>query len=114
MEMEEFKVKIGEVFSDLDHSWSLNEIVFSKQDKLYKTIRLTAALFVYFLEIHPFANGNGHMARFLLISVMAKFNIYPSKFSIHPRPPDPAYTACIKAYRAGNRALLERFVLDLI
>jgi prophage maintenance system killer protein len=67
MEMEAFKVKIGEVFSDLDHSWSLNEIVFSKQDKLYKTIQLTAALFVYFLEIHPFANGNGHIARLLLV-----------------------------------------------
>lgn len=88
--------------------------IFSPEEKLLKTINVAAAIFVYFLEIHPFANGNGHAGRFVLISVLARFGIHLTRWNIHPRPPDPPYSQAIAQYRSGNRALLEQFILSCI
>ncbi|MGO7815608.1 Fic family protein, partial [Rhizobium ruizarguesonis] len=67
-----------------------------------RAIELAAALFVYFLEVHPYANGNGHMGRFLLQSLLGRYGLYfNSNFNMHPRPKDPAYTSAISQYRNG-------------
>ena len=66
LEMAEFALGIGRVIAELDFLWEVNEQIVSAPEKLLRTIELTVALFVYFLAIHPFANGNGHMARLLV------------------------------------------------
>ncbi len=74
------------------------------------TIQLIAALMVYFLEIHPYANGNGHMGRFILFCLLYKFNIRLRSFPVHPRPNEP-FVECIKMYRDGNENPLIRYIL---
>ena len=81
-------------------------------DKLVRYAEVATALIVYFLEIHPFANGNGHTARFLLLALFARQNIFPTNaWPIHPRPADPPYSDLIKRYRRGDRDPLVEFVL---
>ena len=44
-----------------------DEAIISNDEKTIRIVRLAVALFVYFLEIHPYLNGNGHIARLFLI-----------------------------------------------
>jgi len=71
-------------------------------------------VFVYFLEIHPYANGNGHLARFFLIGYLARYGVFLARWPMHPRPSDPPYSDLIRRYRRGDRNSLERFVMSCI
>jgi fido (protein-threonine AMPylation protein) len=93
--------------------WRVPNAVFSPPEKLSRLVGVGAAVFVYFLEIHPYANGNGHIARFLLISFLSCFGIFLKEW-LHPRPADPPYSQLISDYRSGNRAPLEQFILRSI
>jgi fido (protein-threonine AMPylation protein) len=112
--MERFSTDIDQFLAETDFLWTINEQVFSRPQKLLRTVELLVALFVYFLEIHPYANGNGHLARFLVISALAKYDIIVSRWPLHPRPPDPPYSTLISGYRRGNKLPLIRFVLSCI
>lgn len=105
---------IGDVVASGDFVWQINNAVLAPAEKLYRVIQLGVALFVYFLQIHPYANGNGHLARFFLITFLARYNIFLARWPMHPRPADPPYSALIGSYRRGNRADLEKFVLSCI
>ena len=61
MEMLLFRNSIRDALRDLDFVWAVNERMFGAAQKLYRVVEIATALFVYFLEIHPYANGNGHM-----------------------------------------------------
>jgi fido (protein-threonine AMPylation protein) len=100
--------------NDCDVVWMVPNAVFSAAEKLTKVVRVAVAIFVYFLEIHPYANGNGHAARFILIAALARHGIFLRRWQLHPRPQDPPYNDAIAEYRSGNRGLLERFVLSCI
>ncbi len=78
---------------------------------LIATIQFTCAVFVEFLRVHPYANGNGHIARYILWMILARYGFYLRSFPIATRPADPPYSPYIKAYRDGNPSLLEGFVL---
>lgn len=77
-------------------------------------VRVACAMFVDFLTIHPFANGNGHVARSLLWIVLAKYGYEPSNWTIDPRPTFPQYSDLIIKHRSGERHLLENFVLSCL
>jgi len=94
--------------------WRVPNAVFSPAEKLSRLVGVASAVFVYFLEIHPYANGNGHMARFILISILSCFDVFLSRWMIHPRPPDPPYTELITRYRSGDRSPLEQFILGCL
>jgi Fic/DOC family len=81
---------------------------------LIQTIRFGCAVFEEFLRIHPYANGNGHMARYILWIVLARYGFHIRKFPVEPRPPEPRYTRSIKAHRDGNAVPLESFVLECV
>jgi hypothetical protein len=102
------------VINDGDVVWSANSKVIAPAEKLYRVIQLGVALFVYWLEIHPFANGNGHIARFFLISFLSRYGVTLSRWPLHPRPQDPPYSDFIGRYRRGDRVSLEHFVLSCI
>jgi hypothetical protein len=97
-----------------DIVWAANNLVLAHAEKLYRVTQLGVAVFVYFLQIHPFINGNGHMARFLLIAFLSWYGVFLSKWPLHPRPQDPPYSELIKRYRLGDRRSLEHFVLSCI
>lgn len=92
----------------------LNEQVMGRADKIARTVYIAVALFSYFLEIHPFANGNGHISRFLLLLALARYGIYPIRWPIHPRPQDPPYSMLIHQFQNGNREPLVAFGLSCI
>jgi len=100
--------------SESDFLWAVNQQVVSPAEKLYRVVQLAAALFVYLLQIHPFKNGNGHMARFFLIAYLSRYGIFLSKWPLHGRPPDPPYSELIGKYRRGDRKSFEMFVLGCI
>jgi hypothetical protein len=49
--------------SDLDLLWSLNPNLIGWDNRFQRTVEVSAALLVYFMEIHPYGDGNGHMGR---------------------------------------------------
>jgi fido (protein-threonine AMPylation protein) len=112
--MHGFAKVVGRIIKELDFMRTVNERVFDRPTKLYRTIELLTALFVEFLEIHPFTNGNGHMARLVVIAILGRFAVYPSSWSLHPRPQDPPYSELISRYRSGDQKPLEHFVLSCI
>jgi hypothetical protein len=102
------------IVSDSDFVWAVNNRVVTPAEKLYRVVQLGVGMFVYFLQIHPYANGNGHLARFFLIAYLARYNIFLARWPMHPRPSDPPYSECIRRYRRGDRTPLEGFVLSCI
>jgi fido (protein-threonine AMPylation protein) len=80
-------------------------------EKLLNAVAVACQLFVHFLTVHPYANGNGHAARFCIWAVLGRYGYWPIRWSIEPRPSDPPYSECIVRYRSGDREPLERFVL---
>ena len=97
--------------SHLDLLWKLNPNIIGRDLRLQRTVEVAAALLVYFMEIHPYADGNGHMGRFLLLGILARYNLFPAKFPLHPRPAPP-YVDLIPVYRQGNKMPLILYILQ--
>lgn len=100
--------------SALDNAYTKPNSVLPHHQKIAYTVVFCCKIFVEFLHIHPYINGNGHIARFLIWILLGRYNIWPKKWPIEPRPPDPPYTQMIREYRTGNKSLLERYVLNCI
>jgi hypothetical protein len=79
----------------------------TEPDRLRLLIGVAALVFVLFLTIHPYANGNGHVGRFIVWSVLGRFGYWPRSWTIEPKPPDPPYSKNIKLHRDGNFGPLE-------
>lgn len=82
--------------------------------KLIQTVNFACAAFVKLTKIHPYANGNGHMGRFVLISTLTKYGYSPKNWEIHPRPLDPPYTSLIRQYEDGDKEPLLQHILEQI
>lgn len=81
--------------------------------RLQLIVAFAAEVFQRFLTIHPYANGNGHAARYIAWAVLVRYGYFPKKFTIDPRPsPDNAYVQAISEHRGGNREPLERLILE--
>ncbi len=89
-------------------------VLISDEQKLSYLVAFSCSVFVEFLRIHPFANGNGHLARLIIWSLLARFGYWPKKWPLNNRPPDPPYSTLIRNYRIGHREELELFVLKCI
>jgi hypothetical protein len=68
---------------------------------------------VDFLAIHPYANGNGHMQRFIVWCFFAAMNFWPKKWPMDERPPRP-YDDLIGLYRLGVKDPLRSYMLGLL
>ncbi len=109
-EMGEFANELRSSIAHLDLLWSLNPNLIGRDNRLQRTVEVAAAMLVYFMEIHPYADGNGHIGRFLLLNILARYNLYPAKFPLHPRPALP-YVSLIPIYRQGNPTPLLLYIL---
>lgn len=112
--MQIFSAKISQALSEADLFRSYSSALVSDEDKLFRTVEIAAALFVFFLEIHPYVNGNGHMGRLILMCFLNVYGIRLSRFSVHPRPADPPYSKFIAEHRSGNQKPLIYFILSCI
>ena len=97
-----------------DTADKLPEASLPKEQKILYLVTLACRIFVEFLRIHPYANGNGHIGRFIVIAILGRYGFWPKRFPLDERPPDPPYSTLIKEYRDGNREGLENFMLKCI
>jgi fido (protein-threonine AMPylation protein) len=86
---------------------------FSDADKVVFIAALACRIFVQFLTIHPYADGNGHVARFCVIAIFAHFGFLIQGWQMEPRPTNPSYASLISTYRDGSPEPLERYILSL-
>ena len=87
----------------------------SQEAKLFATVSFACAAFVQFLTIHPYANGNGHIARFLTWAILGRYGYWPREWTIDPRPTYPDYEAEIIEHRNGNPLpLIQHMLQDIV
>jgi fido (protein-threonine AMPylation protein) len=84
------------------------------KDRARLVIALACSVFVNFLTIHPYANGNGHVGRLIIWCILARYGLWPQQWTVEPRPPDPPYTDMITEYRNGNPNPLEFYLLGML
>jgi Fic/DOC family len=114
VEMETLKPAIRATIARIDEVWPVNERVFSKAAKIRRMSELIAALFAMFLEIHPYANGNGHAGRLIVTAIFARYGVYLRRFPVDPRPQDPPYSDLIREYQNGRTEGFIRFLIQCI
>lgn len=105
---------ISQGLSSIDIAHMLPVARLPQEERIYYLVTFACRVFVEFLRIHPYANGNGHMARFIIWSLLGKYGLWPKRWPLNDRPPDPPYSQYIKQYRDGQRDFLEKFVLKCI
>jgi len=96
---------------------ALDDLIAGGADRnvvIIEAIRVACNAFVISQIIHPYLNGNGHMGRFIALSVLGRYGIRLRDWPVDPRPADPPYTAMIAEYRAGKRHVLEEHLLKLV
>ena len=84
------------------------------QPRAVRLVRLVAALcglLEEFFRIHPYANGNGHTGRLMMLVLMVRQGFNPVRWHIDD---SPAYHDAIRAYRRGKEKDLQRFLLKAI
>jgi hypothetical protein len=105
---------LEDTLATLDARHTAPDIQLSQAETLLYLVASACWIFEFFLRIHPYVNGNGHVARFLIWAILGRYNFWPTSWLIEPRPNDPLYTHCIIAYRNGNPIPLESFVLSCL
>lgn len=84
------------------------------QQRLYLGTHLACIVFEFFLRIHPYANGNGHIGRFIVQAILGYLGYWPinGHWTIEPKPRlRDQYTQCIIDFRNGNPVPLISFIL---
>lgn len=105
---------VAREFASLDGAHSLPNAVIDPAMKVLNVVVVACRVQEMIFRIHPYKNGNGHMARFVIWFVCGRYGYWPKRWVVEPRPPDPPYTDLIVEYRNGNPEPLERFVLQCI
>jgi len=100
--------------SSLDEGMKLPNAQLPLKHKIYYIVAFASRIFELFLRIHPYANGNGHAARFCVVALLGRYNLWPKSWPIDPRPADPPYTGLIVTYRNGHKAPLEEFIMQTL
>ena len=82
-----------------------------QRQQLRYIVAFASRVFVAFLTTHPYANGNGHIARLIVWCIMGRYGYWPRRWTVEPRPPDPPYTDLITRCRSGLPDDLEQYLL---
>ena len=88
----------------------------SPDEQLVSQVVVAARLFRDFLTIHPYANGNGHISRFLVWLLLGRYGRWPGRWTVHPQPllPGYDYSDAISAARDERPEALEVLILQSI
>lgn len=108
-EMDVFRQVISELIAALDAAQHIPNAVLSAEQKLINLVRAACRVLVEFLRIHPYANGNGHIGRWLVIAFLHRYGFWPKKWPLNSHPP---YDQMLFEYRRGDKDNLEVFVLQ--
>ena len=105
----EMKTTILAGIAALDEAHAKPDAEIPPADKLLYVVAFACRVFDRFLVIHPYANGNGHAARFIVWAILGRFGYWPVRWPIEPRPPDPPYTKLLRQHRDGDCEPLEQW-----
>ena len=83
-------------------------------DFLLNLVAAVASIFCDFLQIHPYVNGNGHIARLMVVAMFGRYGFWITGWSVHPRPPEPKYTDLQDKYWAGKTEPLHTFLMTAL
>jgi hypothetical protein len=103
------KLQVAAVLLDIEGHRHLAPL--ASREFIIKIVQMVTFFFVAFLTVHPYANGNGHMARLILALVLDRLGVRAPTFSIHPRPMEPSYLDAIYRYRRRDTKPLEMLLL---
>lgn len=109
--MAEVEEIVKTAVAGLDAGFELPTAHFADEEKLLYCVAVACRVFEYFLRIHPYVNGNGHAARFIVWALLGRYGYWPVRWPIEPRPPDPPYTNLLEEHRNGNPEPLEKLIL---
>lgn len=104
--MEEFAAQVRETFEVFDAPSTQRADL-----RLVQLARAVACLFEMFLTIHPFANGNGHIARLLVWAVFGRYDFWMDSWTVEPRLSDPDYGQALYEHRRQRREKLVQLIL---
>lgn len=109
-EMSKFVSAVRAAILALDTGLDLRDL--DRATRVNTIVVVASKLFEEFLRIHPYANGNGHIARLLVWFILGRYKIWPLKWTVEPSPPPP-YAALIIRARDGDRGPLEQFIYSM-
>ena len=109
------KPRMDDVMSRVGKAFRKIEAIQDPAVKLFEAVQFACFLFDLILRIHPFADGNGHVARTAVWAVLGHQNIWLDrhKWPVEPRPLEP-YISLIEKFRGGDRRPLEEFILNAL
>lgn len=80
----------------------LKENKLSSIDKIELQIKIAACFFAEFLDIHPFVNGNGRVARLLLSYILSDICVVPIALYNSTQSNRSIYLTCLRESRNGD------------
>lgn len=104
--MRTFAARLSEGFRLLDTSSAT-----LSEDGLLQIVEFACEAHETFLRIHPYANGNGHLARTIVWMILARYGFWPKDWPVEPRSTDPGYIPALIQFRDGDREPLIEFML---
>lgn len=108
--MQRFGLAIKKGIQKLDSFTSQN----SPKDSLNGVVKFACDACVTFCQIHPYANGNGHISRFMIIAILSRYGYTVNDFYIDPRPISRNYIPFVIQYGRGNKLPLLYWLTTLI
>lgn len=112
--MNRFRQQLQDGFAALDEAATLPQATLSPVDRLRFTITFACWVLHAFLQIHPYADGNGHCARWLIWALLGRYGYWPREWPVHPSPDRSYLSDLLRQYKAGNRVPLETYLYQRI
>jgi hypothetical protein len=80
---------------------------------LHDVIVFIAQVVSTFQDIHPYADGNGHVGRLLVWVITGHFGMTPAQWWLHKNP-GTDWNQAVYAHQTGNPVPLQRFLMSTL
>lgn len=104
-----FEAKLQKLIVTLDGFWPVERFQDLDEDGVQAIAEAAAWAHCECVRIHPFADGNGRLARLLGNTILIRYGL-PPVFRLRPRP-DGAYSAAALQSMYGDRGPMLHYVL---